>query len=186
MFHVDDPNDLIGRVSVNRHAAVAPLPEERDRFFVRQIIRHRKGIDPRRHAILRRLVAEFDDFLNHLALRLLQRPLRLAHLDQRLEFFVRDPWPNAQFFRRESIDDHAARALELESDPIKQRQQGLEGEDADRRDSVGGRNRQQLWNQIAEHDDDAKNREGRNPRGQVGDERTLPNKDQAKNDRAAH
>ena len=59
---------------------------------------------------------------------------------------------------------------------------GLEGEDADRRDSVGGRDREQLWNQIAEHDDERKNREGRDPRGQVGDKRTLPNKDQAKND----
>ena len=182
LFHVDDPNDLIGRVGVNRHAAVAPLPEERNRLFVRQIIRHRKGIDSRRHAILRRLVAELDDFLNHLALRLLQSPLRLAHLDQRLEFFVRDPWPHAQFLRREPIDDHAAGALEPEPDPIEQRQEGLEGEDTDRRDSIGGRDREQLGNQIAKQDDDRKNRERRDPRGQLGDERTLPNKDQTKDD----
>ena len=87
-FHVEDPDDLVRSVRIDRHAAMAPLLQLRDRFFVRQVVRQREGIHPRRHAILRGLVSQLDDLLDHLAFRFVQRALLFAHLDQRLEFFV--------------------------------------------------------------------------------------------------
>ena len=59
--------------------------QPRDEFLVGQIVGQREGIDARRHAILRRLVAELDDFLDHLALRLVQRALLGAQFHERFE-----------------------------------------------------------------------------------------------------
>ena len=60
----------------------------RDRFFVREVVRQSEGIDARRHAIFRRLVAQLDDLLNHLALRFGERAFLRSDLDQRLEFLA--------------------------------------------------------------------------------------------------
>ena len=71
-FHVDDPENLIGCVHVDGHAAMTFVFQARDRFLVRQIVRQCESIDARRHAILRRLVAEFNDLLDHLSFRFIQ------------------------------------------------------------------------------------------------------------------
>ena len=101
------------------------LLQPRDRFLVRQIVRQRERIDPRRHAILRRLVAQLDDFLDHLAFGFLQRAFLFAHLDQRLEFFIAQPRPLLQMARGEAIDHRGADVFEQMPDPIEQRHQTL-------------------------------------------------------------
>ena len=161
---------------------MAPLLQERDRFLVRQIVRDRESIDPRRHAILRRLVAELDDFLDHLALGFLERAFLLAHLDQRLEFLVADCRPHAQIFRREPVDHQLLAFSSALSDAIEQRHHHLEREHAHRRDSVGGRDREQFRDQIAEHNDDGENRRASRPTPARAIDRTFPNEDEAEND----
>ncbi len=138
LFHVDDPCDLVRRLGIDRDPPVPPFLAEPDRLLVRQIVRQDKSIDPRGHAILRRFVAQLDDFLDHLALRLVQRAFRFAHFNQRFELLVADPRPDAEPGRGEAIDHEGAGMLEHVPDAIEQRHHHLEGENAERADPVGG------------------------------------------------
>ena len=108
------------------------LPELRDRFFILEVVRKREGIHSWRHAILRRLVAQLDDFLDHLAFGFMQSALFLPHLDQRLEFFVAHVGAFLQAPRGEAIDDGRADAFEQMPNPIERRHQSPEGEDTER------------------------------------------------------
>ena len=158
------------------------LLKKGDRLIVRQIIRHREGIDPRRHAILRRLVAQLDNFLDHLALGLLQRALCFAHLDERLQLLVADPRPDPQFRWGEPIDHQRAGVFEQMPDAIEQRHHQFEGENAQRRDPVRRRKGEQFWDEIAKEDDERKNGQRRDPGWQMGDERAFPNENKAEYD----
>ena len=87
-FHVEHADDLVRRIGVDGDAMVAALAQLRDRLFVRQVVGQRERIHSGRHAILSGLVAELDDFLDHLGFRLLQRPFFFADFNQGLEFFI--------------------------------------------------------------------------------------------------
>ena len=87
-FYIDDAEDLVGRVGVNRDASMAFLLQTRNRFFIGQIIRQGEAIDARRHAIFRRFIAKFDDFFDHLGFFFLQRALLFADFKQRVQFFI--------------------------------------------------------------------------------------------------
>src|SRR5205085_3244401 len=102
------------------------LPELRHRFFIRQVVGQSERIDTRRHAILRGLVAEFDDFLDHLALGLMERSLFFADLDQGFEFLVAKPHSFSEMLRCQSIDDRGAGAFDQAADAIKLRYGGFE------------------------------------------------------------
>src|ERR1700716_2728498 len=92
----------------------------RDGFFISEVVGQREGIDARRHAILRGLVAELDDFLDHLAFRFVERALLFAHLDERLEFLVAHASPLSEMTRRETVDDRRAEMLEKAAHAIEQ------------------------------------------------------------------
>ena len=79
-FYVDDPEDLIGRIGVNGDAAVAFLLQARNCILVSQIVRQHEAVHARRHAILRSLIAELDDFLDHLSFAVVKRAFLLADL----------------------------------------------------------------------------------------------------------
>ena len=90
---------------------------------MRQIVRHRESIHPRRHAVLRRLVAQLDDLLDHLAFRLMQRALLRAQLDQRPQLILAEKVPRLQRRRRHRIGDLFAQPLQQPRDGIKDRRQ---------------------------------------------------------------
>ena len=95
--------------------------QARDRFLVRQIVRQCESIDARRHAILRRLVAEFNDLLDHLSFRFIQCTFFFADFNQRLKLLIAQSWTGAQMQRSEKIDNRRACALERMTDAIEQR-----------------------------------------------------------------
>ena len=83
-FDVDDADNVVRSIGINRHTPEALLFQLRDHIFVREIVRDGKRLDPWRHAILRCLVSQLDDFLDHLALGFLQRSFFLTNFDERL------------------------------------------------------------------------------------------------------
>ena len=99
-FRVENAEDVVRVIGVDGHALVPSGLQQRDRFVICKVVRQRKSVDARRHAILRGFVAQFEDFLDHLALGLVQRALFLTDLDQRLEFFVAQVRARAQLLRR--------------------------------------------------------------------------------------
>src|SRR5947209_15947272 len=131
-FHVQDADDLVGGVGVNRNAMMATLPQLRDRFFVGQVVRQRKRIDPRGHAILRGFVAEFDDLLDHFAFGFLKGALFFANLDESLELLVAELFSLAQMQWSQPFDNCRAGPLEQAADAIEQGHGGLEGENSER------------------------------------------------------
>ena len=64
-FYIDDPENLIGRIGINGDTAVTFLLQTRDHFLIRQIIWQHEAVNARRHTILCRFIAQFDDFLDH-------------------------------------------------------------------------------------------------------------------------
>src|SRR2546430_5761883 len=157
---------------------MAALSELRDRFFVRQVVGQREGIHPRRHAILRSLVAELDDFLDHLALGLLESALFLANFDEGLEFFVAELFSFSQMERRQPFDDRRARPLEQASHAIEQRHRGLERENAERRETVRHGKREKFRNQIAKQNDDREDNRGRDQGRHARGQRCFPDQEE--------
>ena len=155
----------------------------RDRLFVRAIIRQEERVDPRRHAILRRLITELDDLLDHLAFRLVQRSFFLGDLEERAEFFVGDPAARRSLRRGESPDDRLADAFQREADAIEQRHQRAQGENADRGEAIRRGERDEFWDEIAEQNDNGEDRDRREPLGQLRrGERAFPEHDEAEDD----
>ena len=120
-FHIDDPENLIRRIDVNRNAPMAFLLQPRDRVLVRQIIRQHETIDARRHAVLGRFIAQLDDFLDHLGFAFVQGALFLSHLDEGLQFLVAQARARAQMRRRNTIEHIRADRLESVADAVKER-----------------------------------------------------------------
>jgi len=80
-----------------------------------------KLYDARRHAIARGLVAELDDFLDHLALGGVQRSLLRAELDQRAELFFTEEIGAGETRGREQLGHRFREALEMDRDGIDDR-----------------------------------------------------------------
>src|SRR5438034_7147039 len=83
-FHVDDPEDLIGRVRIDWNTAVSFFLQPRDHLSIRQIVWQGETIDAWGHAIFRGLITEFDDFMNHLSFFFLQCAFLLDRKSTRL------------------------------------------------------------------------------------------------------
>src|SRR2546423_3246806 len=180
-FCVEDADDLVRRVGVNRNAVMPALPQLRDCVFIRQVVGQRERIDPRRHAILRGFVAELDDFLDHFAFGLVERALFLANFDEGFEFLVAQPHSFSKMQWRQTIDDRVTRALEHAADAIQQWHGRLQGENAQSREPVGRGEREQFRNQIAEQNNDRENDRRRDPGRNARGQRALPNQKQAEN-----
>ncbi len=159
-----------------------PLLQLRDGFFVRQIIGERERVHARRHAILRRLVAQLDDLLDHFAFRLLQCALLFTHLDERLEFFVTQARPILQVTRREAIDHGRADPFEQMSDTVEQGHQRFQSEDAQSGKAVGSRERQEFRDQVTKQNDDRKDDGGGEPLGNARGERSFPDQEKTEHD----
>ncbi len=136
-FHIDDPGNLIGRLHINRHAAVALFFQARDRLFIRQIVRQRESVHPRRHAIFRGFVAQLDDLLDHLAFRLLQRTFLFADFYQRLQFLIAQTRARAQMQWRQKIDNECADVFQSATGAIEQRHRRFQCESADCGEPIG-------------------------------------------------
>ncbi len=79
---VQDPDDLVDRLLVDRDPAVALIDERVDRLLERRTRRQRDHRDARDHDLVDALVAELDDRLDHLLLLGLEDPLLATTLDE--------------------------------------------------------------------------------------------------------
>ena len=104
-FRVDDPENLIGRVRIDRNTAVSFFLQPRDHLSIRQIVWQGETIDPWGHAVFCGLIAEFDDFMNHLSFFFLQCAFLFAHFNQRSQLLVAQSLAGAQMQWREAIDN---------------------------------------------------------------------------------
>ena len=173
-FHIDNPENLIGRIGINRDALMTFLLQARDRFFVRQIIRQHETVDARCHAVLCRFVAQLDDFLNHFGFAFIQGALFFTHLNQGPQFLIAQARTSAQMRRREKIDDISANRLESTTHAIKKRHCYLQRQGADGRESIRRRKRQEFRNQITEQHHDGKDPNTSQPLRNASCERALP------------
>src|SRR5205814_702781 len=78
------------------NTAVSFFLQPRDHLSIRQIVWQGETIDPRRHAIFRGLITEFDDFMNHLSFFFLQCAFLFAHFNQRTQLLVAQSLAGAQ------------------------------------------------------------------------------------------
>ena len=81
-FHVDDAQNLIGRIGVDRDAAITIFLQAINRFVIRQIIRQHKTVDARRHAVLCGFISDLDDFLDDFGFSFVQSAFLFTHLKQ--------------------------------------------------------------------------------------------------------
>ena len=84
---VEDPDDLVDRVLVDRDPAVALLDDDVDRLLHRRVDGEGDHRDPRHHHLVDALVAELDDRVDHLLLLGLEDALLAAALDEDLQLF---------------------------------------------------------------------------------------------------
>src|SRR5437763_6068866 len=114
-FHIEYPENLIGRIDVNRDSAMSFLLQACDRIFVSQIIWEHETIHARRHTILGCFIAELEDFLDHFRFAFIQGALFFTHFNQRLQFLIAHACTGAQVSRREKIDNISADRLEFKT-----------------------------------------------------------------------
>src|SRR5882724_8437496 len=110
-FHVDDSEDLIRRVRIDWNAAVSFFLQPRYYLSIRQIVWQGETIDARGHAIFCGLIAEFDDFMDHLSFFFLQCPFLFAHFNERPQLLVAQSLAGAQMQWREAINNQGANAF---------------------------------------------------------------------------
>src|SRR5262249_55778106 len=123
-----------------------------------------------------------DDFLDHLAFGFMQSPLGFTHLDQGLELLIANLRSDPQFRGRKPVNHDRARAFQKMPDAVEQWHHDLEREDPERRDAVGGGKGEQFWNQIAEHNHEREDRQGRDPCWEVSNQGTFPDENEAQDD----
>src|SRR5205823_13544253 len=130
-FHVDEPEDLIGRIRIDWNTAVSFFLQPRDHLSIRQIVWQGETIDARGHAIFRGLITELDAFMNHLSSFFLQSAFLFAHFNNRPQFLVAQSLAGAQMQWCEAINNSGANALKCLTYAVEQRHRYLYRECSD-------------------------------------------------------
>ena len=87
-FHIQNAENLVRAIPVDRHPAMAFTPNQRHDLLVGELVGEGERIDARRHAVLHSLVAQFNDFLDHFPFAETKFSFLDAQLDQGFKFFV--------------------------------------------------------------------------------------------------
>jgi hypothetical protein len=132
---------------------------------VREVVGHRERVHARGHAVFRGLVAELDDLLDHLALRLVQRAILGAQLDQCFEFVFVEKVPGLERGGRHGIGDLFAHPLQHARQRIEDRRKDPQHAHADPSEAVRVGERGEFRHEVADENDECENGQRLRPEG---------------------
>ena len=87
-FDVENTQNFVGAIPVDRHSPVTLDPDLGDDFLVREGIGNSESIDARGHAVFDGFVAQFDDLLDHFPFADAEFSFFHPQLHQGFQFFV--------------------------------------------------------------------------------------------------
>ena len=160
---VEHAEDVVGRLAIDGHAAEAARAELGDEFLIGEVIGDGESIDARGHAVLRVLVAELDNLLDHLAFVFLERAFLGAEFHEGLEFVFVQEMAGAEMSRGDRVGDFFTQPLEDAGEGIEHGGEPLHDAHADLRDAVRLGEGGEFRHEIADDDDEAEDRERGDP-----------------------
>ena len=172
--HVQDADDLVERVAVDRVARVRRLDHRRQRLLGRQVDRERDHLGPRHHHGRDLLVGEVEDLVEHLLLLLLELALLGRAREQHLQLGLRvDLHLAAGRLQPERAQDRLARALQHPDQRLEDDEEAAHRRRDGERHPLRVAEREPLRHQLAddhvqEGDDQEREREGDHRRDTSG------------------
>ena len=177
---MQDPDDLVERLPVDRVARVRRLEHGAQRLLGRHLDRDPDDVGSRHHHVRRLLVGEVEDLVEHLALVLLDLAVLRRHLEQHLQLRlrVRRAFDLARVDADRALRD-LARALQEPDQRLEDEEEGPHGNRDAERDPLRVAEGEPLRHELA--DDDVHERDDQE-REQHREERAEPDPEQIRQD----
>ena len=147
---VEDPDDVVERAAVDRVARVRGVDDGRERLLRRQLDGQRDDLGPRDHHVVRLLVGEVEDLVEHLLLRLLDL---LGLRDDQADVLLRvHRHPGRRRLDAEEPRDAVRRSLQDPDERVGDPAQPVERHGEPERQPLGPLERDRLRHELAEDD----------------------------------